>query len=142
MTIKTEHKIVFTFIDHFPIALNHSCLKQTSIFLTLSFLQLSFELGIQTWNNTVAFRDNLRDMRVSLDTDTVFEFGWVALFCFVLVFFPLCVGFFFLFFIIFFSSITVVLLVFVWKILVLQTKRKLLSQFSPFNREGLFSKTF
>lgn len=139
MTIKTEHKIVFTFIDHFPIALNHSCLKQTSIFLTLSFLQLSFELGIQTWNNTVAFGDNLRDMRVSLDTDTVFEFGCFVLFCF---FFPLCVGFFFLFFIIFFSSLTVVLLVFVWKILVHQTKRKLLSQFSPFNREGFFSKTF
>lgn len=110
--------MVFTFIGHFPKYPNHRCLEQTSIFLTLSFSQLS----IQTWNNTVVFGDTLREMRDSLDTDTVFEFG-----CFVLVFFLLC-GVFFFFFIIFFSSVAAVLLGFAWKILVLQTKRKLLSQ--------------
>lgn len=62
MTLKTEHKIVFTVTDHVPKDLNHSCLEQTSIILTLSFLQLSFELEIQTWNNTMAFGNSLREI--------------------------------------------------------------------------------
>lgn len=50
---------MFTSIDRNTKDKSKDSLKKHGSFL-LSFLDLSFESGIQTWNNTVAFADSLK----------------------------------------------------------------------------------
>lgn len=137
--MKTEHKIVFTFIDHFPKDLNHSCSEQTSVFLTLPFLQLSFESAFKPeysgiWRQSQrneGFTGYWHSLRVWL----LWFFWGFFFFC--------CVGFFpfLLYFFLFCSSSTFRFsLTDFRQILVVQTRGRFCLkglQFSPFNRKGL-----